>query len=134
MIKGIARNLDGLGRATLPIEYRKSLEIKSGEPVDMYLDGKIIRIRNAVKPNRGIVRNLDYLGRVVLPKEYRKYLNLPGGELVDMYLDGEEVCICRAGVQCVICGSTEEDKLVEKNGVHICSKCVFDLVSSTKEV
>ena len=27
-------------------------------------------------------------------------------------------------LQCVQCGSTDESKLVVKNGVHFCSKCI----------
>lgn len=47
MVKGIVRNLDQLGRATLPKEYRKTLGMEDGEPVDIYLDGDVICIKKA---------------------------------------------------------------------------------------
>ena len=40
MIKGIVRNIDGLGRVTLPKEMRKTAGIGIGDPVDIYFNDK----------------------------------------------------------------------------------------------
>jgi len=45
---GIVRNLDQLGRITLPMELRKTLDIKTGDPVEIYVEGDTICLK-AVK-------------------------------------------------------------------------------------
>lgn len=42
MIKGIVRCLDDLGRITIPKEMRKSLKVKEGDPLDIYLRNGVI--------------------------------------------------------------------------------------------
>lgn len=44
-IKGISRKLDNLGRIVIPIEYRKELEIKSYDMLEMLLTDKGVLIR-----------------------------------------------------------------------------------------
>lgn len=39
---GIVRKLDELGRITLPIELRRTLDIKESAPVEIYTEGKRI--------------------------------------------------------------------------------------------
>ena len=45
--KGIKRKLDPLGRFVVPMEFRKELDIKEGDKVEMFLikDGIFIRTR-----------------------------------------------------------------------------------------
>lgn len=73
---------------------------------------------------KGIVRLIDDLGRVVIPKEMRKVLKLKNGEPVDIYLENGIISIKPVKLQCVCCGMSEEDKLVENRGVHICTSCM----------
>lgn len=42
---GMVRKLDQLGRVTLPMELRRTLGIKEGDPVEIYVEGKTICIR-----------------------------------------------------------------------------------------
>ncbi|MCQ2492247.1 MAG: AbrB/MazE/SpoVT family DNA-binding domain-containing protein [Lachnospiraceae bacterium] len=42
---GIVRKLDQLGRVTLPIELRRSFEMDTREPLEMYQDGDTIIIK-----------------------------------------------------------------------------------------
>lgn len=44
MIKGIVRSLDQLGRLCIPKEIRRDLNIKNGEPLDIYLRDGVICI------------------------------------------------------------------------------------------
>lgn len=44
MVKGIVRRIDDLGRVVLPKEFRRSLKIKDGDPVDIYLKEGVICI------------------------------------------------------------------------------------------
>jgi len=45
MVKGVVRNIDGLGRVVIPKEIRRSLKIGEFEPMDIYLQGDVICIR-----------------------------------------------------------------------------------------
>lgn len=133
MVKGIVRNLDRLGRITLPREYRRVLGLIAGAEVDMWLDNDIIRIKLWDKnPPRGIVRSLDSLGRISTPKEYRNTLGIKQKDPVDMYLDKCIVCIKAVKLQCVFCGNDTEEQLTIKNGVHICKKCINELYQEVK--
>ena len=75
----------------------------------------------------GIVRKLDPLGRIVLPKELRRTLGMEPGDPIEIYVEGKVACLKVVKLQCVCCGSTEEDELFVKNGVHVCSDCICDL-------
>lgn len=130
MIKGVVRNLDPLGRITLPKEYRKSLGMYLEDKVDMYLDNGIVCVksyREGESP-KGIVRKIDKIGRVSLPKEYRRTLRIEETEPVDIYLNGQVICVKAVKLQCVFCGTDKEERLIEKNGVHICLDCIDELV------
>jgi transcriptional pleiotropic regulator of transition state genes len=39
---GIVRKIDPLGRIVLPIKPRRTLDIKEGDPLEMYVDGESI--------------------------------------------------------------------------------------------
>lgn len=128
MIKGIVRNLDEVGRATLPSEMRKEVGMQPGNYVDIWLDNGIIRIKSYDKDSvNGIVRKLDKLGRVVLPKENRRTTGMKDNEPVDMWLDGKVICLAPARLQCVSCGKVEELNLIEINGVLLCPDCIREL-------
>lgn len=42
---GIVRNLDNLGRVTLPIELRRSLNLELRDPVEIFVDGDNIILK-----------------------------------------------------------------------------------------
>lgn len=42
---GIIRNVDMLGRVTLPIELRRSLDIECGDALEIYTEGAAIVLR-----------------------------------------------------------------------------------------
>lgn len=132
MSKGIVRKIDELGRITLPSEIRKELKIEPHTKIDMWLDGKTIRVFpcDAVRLN-GIVRRLDELGRITLPKEYRKALGFADRAELDMHFDGTTICIQGEEYTCSICGGTSE--LYNVNGGHICKKCAVAVVDKMME-
>ncbi len=45
---GIVRNLDNLGRVTLPIELRRNLDIDIKDPVEIFVDGDSIVLKKYV--------------------------------------------------------------------------------------
>ena len=42
---GLVRNLDNLGRVTLPIELRRSLNLELRDPVEIFVDGDNIVLK-----------------------------------------------------------------------------------------
>lgn len=42
---GVVRNLDQLGRVVLPKELRKSMDIKEGQPLEIYTEGEAIILK-----------------------------------------------------------------------------------------
>ena len=47
---GMIRRLDKLGRVVLPIEVRKNFEIVEGSPLEFFVDGNFMRLKQ-FKPN-----------------------------------------------------------------------------------
>ncbi len=56
---GIVRNLDALGRVTLPKELRKTFGIKEGDPVEIYTDNGAICLKPAGQANCEFCGNTD---------------------------------------------------------------------------
>lgn len=74
----------------------------------------------------GITRPVDGLGRVVIPMELRRSMRIREGDPVEIFVDGSDHIIlqpCR--LQCVCCGSTDEDSLKQVHGVHLCPSCIM---------
>lgn len=44
-VKGVVRQLDPVGRVVIPIEFRKLLDIKPGDPLEIILTGNEVVIR-----------------------------------------------------------------------------------------
>lgn len=76
---------------------------------------------------KGIVRNIDHLGRITLPIEMRRSMKANVGDPVDIYFKNGVICVETCKLQCVLCGSKNEDKLVVRNGVHVCTECIEEM-------
>lgn len=46
---GIVRGVDELGRIVLPVELRKSLDIKEKDSLEIYIDGETILLKKHVR-------------------------------------------------------------------------------------
>ena len=83
--RGIARELDELGRLTLPIEIRRSLKFVDRQPVDLYVDGDEIIV---VKDGKECIRcgadheliedDGDFICRTCLHRFWDKYQDRRG--------------------------------------------------------
>ena len=51
---GIVRKMDKLGRIVLPVELRKSLKIDLNTPLEMFVDGDYILLKNTTLPEPAI--------------------------------------------------------------------------------
>ena len=66
---GIVRHIDNLGRITLPIELRKTLDMACGDPLEIYTEGNSIILRKhesscvfcGSKPCGGVLENKTIL-------------------------------------------------------------------------
>ena len=128
MANGIVRNLDELGRITLPVEIRRRYEIKDGDRIGINIYGKVLRISKVIT---GMSRPLDELGRIVIPKEYRRTLDIRESSPVDIWVEDGVICVSKYGKSCVICGST--DQLLQVEGIHICRGCATKVISKFAE-
>ncbi len=78
---GIVRNLDNLGRVTLPIELRRSLDIDIKDPVEIFVDGDNIVLKKyqPVDIFTGSNKDLiEYQGKMISKDTIRKLAKLAG--------------------------------------------------------
>lgn len=119
MAKGLIRNIDELGRVTIPIDYRQQLDIKGLDRTDITIDNAIIRL------SKGHGRKLDKLGRYTIPMELRKSFGWSIGQAMDIYVEDNQICIRKNG--CEWCDNTED--LIKVKGHHICKACAAEVKS-----
>ncbi|QNK89459.1 AbrB/MazE/SpoVT family DNA-binding domain-containing protein [Sporosarcina sp. resist] len=69
---GITRKLDVLGRIVIPKELRKTMEIDSGTPIEIFIEDDLIILRK-YSPNRACLvtgdilpDNIEYQGGIIL--------------------------------------------------------------------
>ncbi len=80
---GIVRNLDNLGRVTLPIELRRSLGIDIKDPVEIFVDGDSIILKKyqPVDIFTGSSKDLiEYQGKMISKDTIRELAKLAGME------------------------------------------------------
>ncbi|PEA36625.1 hypothetical protein CON45_23435 [Priestia megaterium] len=72
---GIVRKVDELGRIVIPVELRKVLSIKEKDPIEIFVDGDHIILKNYIPYNECIItgevspHNCEYAkGVVVSPR------------------------------------------------------------------
>lgn len=56
---GIVRNIDELGRITLPMELRRTLEISTGDAIDISVDGEKVVLEKYKPANRCCICGSD---------------------------------------------------------------------------
>ncbi len=82
---GIVRNIDDLGRVTIPKELRDIRGIEAGDPVAIYVDGDAICIeKHRVAKECTICGNTEQLLNVDGVKICREC----GVKVVDMFMEG----------------------------------------------
>ncbi|TCN04427.1 transcriptional pleiotropic regulator of transition state genes [Bacillus sp. BK006] len=69
---GIVRKVDELGRVVIPVELKKVLSIKEKDPIEIFVDGDHIILKNYIPHNECIItgeispHNREYAKGVVL--------------------------------------------------------------------
>ncbi len=78
---GIVRNLDNLGRVTLPIELRRSLDLDIKDPVEIFVDGDKIVLQK-YEPSDVFTGNqedlIEYEGKMVSKATINELAKLAG--------------------------------------------------------
>lgn len=95
----VTRNLDRLGRITIPKQFFEKLAFEQFQKCEITIeyggicikafDGENIETR----PNIGMVRRLDGLFRMSIPSEYREVLGIRRNSIHEMILDGKTIKI-----------------------------------------
>ena len=78
---GIVRNLDEVGRITLPIETRRSLDLHQDDPVEIIQEGNRIvltKYQSCDVFNGDTEDLIDYCGKKVSKSNIRKMAKLAG--------------------------------------------------------
>lgn len=78
---GIVRNLDNLGRVTLPIELRRNLDIDIKDPVEIFVDGDSIVLKKYVPADifTGSKDDLlEYRGKMISKGTIKELAKLAG--------------------------------------------------------
>ena len=78
---GIVRNLDNLGRVTLPIELRRSLDIDIKDPVEIFVDGDNIVLKKYQPVDIFTGSNkylIEYQGKMISRDTIRELAKLAG--------------------------------------------------------
>lgn len=78
---GIVRKLDNLGRVTLPIELRRSLNLDVKDPVEIFVEGDTILLKKYVPRDifTGSDENLvEYQGKMVSKDTIGELVKLAG--------------------------------------------------------
>lgn len=119
MARGLIRNIDELGRVTIPIDFRRQTDITGLDMVDAVIEGGIVKL------SKGRGRKLDKLGRYTIPMELRKSFGWSIGQAMDIYVEGNQICIKKNG--CEWCDNTED--LIKVKGHHICKACAAEIKS-----
>jgi transcriptional pleiotropic regulator of transition state genes len=78
---GIVRNLDNLGRVTLPIELRRNLDLDIKDPVEIFVEGDTIMLKKYSPCDifTGSKEDLiEYHGKMVSKKSIEEMVKLAG--------------------------------------------------------
>lgn len=141
---GIVREVDGLGRIVIPMELRKTMQIKPKDPLEIYYskEGDMIVMSkyspeesadtDAPLKSTGIVRDVDGLGRIVIPKELRKTLHIDSKDPLEIYVDGTSVILKKYKPACIFCDGAEN--VVTLNDHKICKDCIDKLIELSKNL
>lgn len=139
---GIVREVDGLGRIVIPMELRKTMQIKPKDPLEIYFlkDSDMIIMSKygseasgntaSSLNSTGIVRDVDSLGRIVIPKELRKIMHIEPKDPLEIYVDGSSIALKKYKPACIFCDGAEN--VVTLNDHKICKDCIDKLVELSK--
>ena len=134
---GIVRNIDELGRLTLPKELRATLCLENGTYAEIYLTNEqnrvIIEKANSEKADsKCSVRKIDKLGRLVIPASIRRVLSIELCEPIEIFVDEDKMVLKRYIPGCIFTG--EMGDTVTYKGYNVSRKAIAELVKLAKTI
>ncbi|AKR38501.1 AbrB/MazE/SpoVT family DNA-binding domain-containing protein [Bacillus cereus] len=132
---GIVRNMDKLGRLVIPMELRRTLEIKEGDHIEVFREGENVVVRKAT--SAGIVKKVDKLGRLVIPMELRNILEIADTEPIEFLLNKDQIVLrkYKSAHACHLTGDISQDNYVLAGGKLILSpKALREVVEEIKKL
>ena len=118
------RNLDCLGRITIPKSIRIMLNMEVGQHLSMYMNKDRSITINLSEKNK-YTRKLDKLGRVVINSAFRNELGIKQLDAIEIYVEENSIILKKKDITCSICGSYKG--LIEFKEKYICRGCIKDL-------
>ncbi len=67
---------------------------------------------------------MDSLGRFVLPKELRKSLDINQNDYLQIFIEGDTVILKKSQLNCILCGNSDGNDLVDHCDKKICRDCI----------
>ena len=131
----VIRNLDDLGRISIPSELRKTYNLEMKEHIEIYLNkNNDIVLKKFKYPNdeniveaTGIVRRLDELGRIVIPKAILKNLCINKESMLQLIGGDNEIIVREQKNNCIFCDRT--NNLTKYKNRYVCQNCLNKLKS-----
>ena len=66
---GIVRRVDDLGRVVIPKEIRRSLNIREGDPLELFIEGNTVCFQKYI-PTEEYISSIDHLISLLKEEEY----------------------------------------------------------------
>ncbi|MDI6677045.1 AbrB/MazE/SpoVT family DNA-binding domain-containing protein [Bacillus wiedmannii] len=132
---GIVRNMDKLGRLVIPMELRRTLEIKEGDHIEVFREGENVVVRKA--RSAGIVKKVDKLGRLVIPMELRNVLEIADTDPIEFLLNKDQIVLrkYRSAHACHLTGDISQDNYVLAGGKLVLSpKALQEVAEEIKKL
>lgn len=140
-IFGIVREIDNLGRYTLPSELVRVAKFKPGKAyevdttkLEISIKDEMIYIKKHDENKKDIVfvRTVDNLRRITLPREiinrFGWKMRVPGeseGTQLEILTEGEYIILREYKPGCIFCNSLVENKLHKDK--LVCKNCIKEL-------
>lgn len=122
----VTRNLDALGRITIPLPIRKQLNLSYNDKLGMYLDeNNNIIIQTNKSDSVNDLRTLDKLGRIVINSSLRRLVGLEAYDNVYLSIKDNNIVVTKRFDKCILCSNVKT--LVDFNNTKICLKCIKEI-------
>lgn len=98
---GITRRIDDLGRVTIPKEIRRNMNIKDGDPLDIFLEDGMICFKKQQQYNDDKFKKAYQMAKAIVPcgiailNSYEDYVcgsSTPVRPYTPVYVYGDTVC------------------------------------------
>lgn len=118
---GIIRRFDDLGRIVIPNEIRRSLRLREGDAMELFLDGKTICLKKYEVSNDDLSTECrEYLAKM---GKYIKAINFINNTTVVVFTNGKTATVSKYAddifdMNVALCYAFEQVGYVANNPIH----------------